>query len=69
MEKKAFQRQLLTLREGAEYCGFSVWTFRRFASKRAFPLYRLNGGRKLFVDIKDLDTWQRGEKIEARPTL
>jgi len=47
--------RLLSLKAGAEYLGLTVWALRERIWAGQIPVVRFPGGRKMFLDIKDLD--------------
>ena len=49
------QKRLYTLKEAAEYLGRSEWGMRELFWAGKIPVVRPEGGRKIFVDIEDLD--------------
>lgn len=50
-------KRLYTLKEGAEYLGRSEWGMRDLIWKRAIPVVKQGGGRKLYLDLNDLDAF------------
>jgi len=48
-------KRLYTLKEAASYLGRSEWGMRDLIWTRAIPVVRQDGGRKIFLDIHDLD--------------
>jgi hypothetical protein len=48
-------KRLFTLKEGAEYLGRSEWGMRELIWSGKIPVIRAEGGRKIFLDIRDLD--------------
>jgi hypothetical protein len=50
-------KRLYTLKEGAEYLGRSDWGMRDLIWKRLIPVVKIYGGRKIYLDIKDLDVF------------
>lgn len=64
IEKKTAQRisnplgpRLLTLKDAARYLGLTVWAMRERCWSGALPVVRFDGGRKLYLDVKDLETF------------
>ena len=51
---KQFQKRLYTVKEAAEYLGRSEWGMRELIWAGEIPVVRQEGGRKIFLDIKDL---------------
>ena len=49
------RKRLYTLEEAAEYLGRSKWALRELIWSAKIPVVRPCGGRKIFVDIEDLD--------------
>jgi len=50
-------KRLYTLREAAVYLGRSEWGMRELMWKGTIPVVRPDGGRKVFFDILDLDSF------------
>jgi excisionase family DNA binding protein len=48
-------KRLYTLKEGAEYLGRSDWGMRELIWAGEIPVVRTEGGRKIFLDIEDLN--------------
>ena len=48
-------KRLFTLKESAEYLGRSEWGMRELIWAGKIPVVRSEGGRKIFVDIQDLN--------------
>jgi hypothetical protein len=56
------RKRLYTLKEGAEYLGRSEWGMRDLIWNRMIPVVKSNGGRKIFIDIVDLDAYVENNK-------
>jgi len=50
-------KRLYTLNEAAEYLGRSVWGIRDLIWSRMIPVVQQHGGRKMYLDINDLDAF------------
>lgn len=50
-------KRLYTLQEAAEYLGRSVWGMRDLIWKRVLPVVKQDNGRKMYLDINDLDAF------------
>lgn len=48
-------KRLYTLKEAAGYLGRSEWGMRELIWAGKIPVVRTEGGRKIFLDIEDLD--------------
>jgi len=48
-------KRLYTLKEAAEYLGRSEWGMRELIWAGSIPVVRTEGGRKIFLDIEDLN--------------
>jgi len=48
-------KRLYTLKEAAEYLGRSEWSMRELIWSGAIPVVRAEQGRKIFLDIEDLN--------------
>ena len=49
--------RLLPLKKAAEYLGLTVWAMRERIWAGDIPVVRFPGGRKQFIDIKDIDAF------------
>jgi len=49
--------RLLTLKKAAEYLGLTTWGMRERVWAGDIPVVRFPGGRKQFIDMKDLDSF------------
>jgi hypothetical protein len=47
--------RLLPLKAGAEYLGLSVWAMRARIWAGQIPVVQFPGGRKMYLDVRDLD--------------
>lgn len=54
---KVPQKRLYNLKEAAEYLGRTVWGVRTLIWNGDIPVVRVSNGRKIYVDIKDLDAY------------
>jgi len=50
-------KRLYTIKEGAGYLGRSDWGMRELIWAGEIPIVRTEGGRKIFLDIQDLDAY------------
>ena len=64
IEKKTAQRisnpmlpRLLPLKKAAEYLGLTVWGMRERIWAGDIPVVRFKNGRKMFIDIQDLESF------------
>ncbi len=48
-------KRLFTLKEAAQYLGRSEWSMRELIWSGAIPVVRPEGGRKIFIDVEDLN--------------
>jgi excisionase family DNA binding protein len=51
------KKRLYTLKEAAEYFGRSEWSMRELIWAGEIPVVRQEGGRKIFLDIEDLNNF------------
>ena len=56
------QKRLYTLKEAAEYLGRSEWGMRELIWAGEIPVVRQEGGRKIFLDIEDLNDFIKQNK-------
>jgi excisionase family DNA binding protein len=47
--------RLLTLKLAADYLGLSVWALRERVWAGSIPVIQFPGGRKIWIDARDLD--------------
>jgi excisionase family DNA binding protein len=50
-------KRLFTLKEAADYLGRSVWSMRELIWSGTIPVVKPDRGRKIYVDIVDLDSF------------
>ena len=63
-KKKMKQGRLYTLRESSDYLGLSIFAIRSLVWRGEIPVVRLPGGRKQYLDRKDLDSLvERGKEM------
>jgi len=70
MEKKTAQRipypmssRLLPLKEAAKWLGLTVWAMRERIWAGDIPVVRFPGGRKMYLDIRDLESFIERNKV------
>lgn len=56
------RQRLYPLKEAARHLGRSEWSMRELIWAGKIPVVRTEGGRKIFVDIEDLDDFIRQNK-------
>ena len=49
--------RLLPLKQAAEYLGLTVWALRERIWAGQIPVVQFPGGRKQYIDIKDIETF------------
>lgn len=49
--------RLLPLKKAADYIGLTVWALRERIWAGDIPVVRFPGGRKQFIDIRDIDAF------------
>lgn len=47
--------RLLLLKQAAEYLGLTTWAMRERVWNGDIPVVRFPGGRKMFLDVRDLE--------------
>jgi hypothetical protein len=56
--------RLLPLKKAADYLGLTVWSMRERIWAGDIPVVRFPGGRKMFVDVLDLEEFiQRNKEV------
>jgi excisionase family DNA binding protein len=50
-------KRLYTLKEAGEYLGRSLWSMRELIWAGHLPVVRVEGSRKIYLDIVDLDAF------------
>ena len=70
IEKKIAQRinnqkipRLLPLKKAAEFLGLTVWGMRERIWAGDIPVVRFTGGRKMFIDTKDIEAFIERNKM------
>ena len=69
-EKKPAQRlsnpmcpRLLPLKKAADYLGLTVWALRERIWAGQLPVVKFPGGRKMYLDVRDLDGFVERNKM------
>ena len=58
--------RLLPLKKAADYIGLTVWALRERIWAGDIPVVKFPGGRKQFIDIKDIDAFiERNKTVIA----
>jgi hypothetical protein len=55
--------RLLPLKKAAEYLGLTVWAMRERIWAGQIPVVRFPGGRKMYIDIQDIEDFIRRNKM------
>jgi len=55
--------RLLPLKEAARWLGLTVWAMRERVWNGDVPVVRFPGGRKMFIDVQDLETFVQRNKM------
>jgi excisionase family DNA binding protein len=59
-----YSPRLLTLKKAAECLGLTVWAMRERIWAGQIPVIRFPGGRKMYIDTKDLEAFiQKNKEI------
>ncbi len=58
--------RLLPLKAAGELLGLSTWALRERIWAGQIPVVRFPGGRKLYIDVRDLDRFVEKNKISYR---
>ncbi len=59
-------KRLYTLKEGATYLGRSEWGMRELIWAGVIPVVKPQAGRKIFLDVQDLDQFVEKNKAVYR---
>ena len=69
IDKKGTQRisspmspRLLPLKKAAEYIGLTTWGMRERIWAGDIPVVRFSGGRKMFIDVMDIEKFIENNK-------
>ena len=54
--------RLLTLAQAADFLGLSVWAMRERIWNGDIPVIRFPGGRKMFIDSLDIESFLKSNK-------
>ena len=54
--------RLLTLKKAADYLGLTVWAMRERIWSGDIPVVRFPGGRKMYIDLQDIEEFIRSNK-------
>lgn len=60
------RKRLYTLKEGATYLGRSEWGMRELIWAGVIPVVKPQAGRKIFLDVRDLDQFVEKNKAVYR---
>lgn len=70
IEKKTAQRilnpmspRLLPLKDAAQWLGLTVWAMRERIWAGDIPVVRFPGGRKVYLDVRDLESFIERNKV------
>ena len=63
MINNQLQPRLLPLKRAADYLGLSVWAMRERIWAGDIPVVRFPGGRKMYVDVKDIEMFIQRNKV------
>ena len=55
--------RLLPLKQAAKYIGLTVWGMREAIWRGDIPVVRFSGGRKMFIDTKDIEAFINCNKM------
>ncbi|MGD8391876.1 MAG: helix-turn-helix domain-containing protein [Desulfobacterales bacterium] len=55
--------RLLPLKQAAQYLGLTVWAIRERIWAGQIPVVQFPGGRKQYIDVKDLEDLIKNNKI------
>ena len=59
-------KRLLPLKKAADYIGLTVWALRERIWAGDIPVVKFPGGRKQFIDIKDIESFiERNKTVIA----
>jgi hypothetical protein len=54
--------RLLPIRQAAQWLGLTVWAMRERIWAGQIPVVQFPGGRKMYVDVEDLEKFIQGNK-------
>jgi len=55
--------RLLTLKKAAEFLGLTTWAMRERVWAGDIPVVRFPGGRKIYIDIRDIERFIERNKM------
>ncbi|NIM96663.1 MAG: helix-turn-helix domain-containing protein [candidate division Zixibacteria bacterium] len=58
--------RLLPLKQAAEYIGLTTWGLRERIWSGQIPVVKFPGGRKIYIDIKDIEAFITANKERIR---
>ena len=64
--RRIVEKRLFTLKEAATSLGRSVWGMRDLVWARELPVVKCAGGRKIFIDLQDLEAYINRNKSAYR---
>lgn len=63
LAKAPFSRRLCSIEQASHYLAVSTWTVRRMVWNGELP--HLRRGRRILLDLRDLDAWIDREKVRG----
>lgn len=58
--------RLLPLKDAARYIGLTVWGLREAVWRGDIPVVRFPGGRKQFIDVRDIEAFIERNKMTIK---
>jgi hypothetical protein len=58
--------RLLPLKQAARWLGLTVWAMRERIWAGDIPVVQFPGGRKMFIDVQDMEAFIQNNKITIR---
>lgn len=58
--------RLLPLKQAAQWLGLTVWAMRERIWAGDIPVVQFPGGRKMFIDVQDMETFIQNNKTIIR---
>ena len=55
--------RLLPLKEAAKWLGLTTWAMRERVWRGEIPVVKFSGGKKQFIDVKDLERFIEQNKV------
>jgi hypothetical protein len=64
--QRTYNPRLLPLKEAAKWLGLTTWAMRERIWAGDIPVIRFPGGRKMFIDVQDMEAFIQNNKTTIK---